>query len=79
VARSLEPDVVICDIGLPEMDGYAVARAMRADPNLRGVTLVALTGYAAPEDVARAKEAGFGAHLAKPPSFERLVQILSGD
>jgi CheY-like chemotaxis protein len=50
---------------------------MRADPDLRGVTLVALTGYAAPEDVARAKEAGFGAHLAKPPSMEALEQILA--
>jgi CheY-like chemotaxis protein len=77
VARSFGPDVVICDIGLPEMDGYAVARAMRADPNLHGVTLVALTGYAGPEDVTRAKDAGFDAHLAKPPSLEALEQILA--
>ena len=71
-ARAFHPDVVLCDIGLPEMDGYAVARAMRADPELRRVGLVAVSGYTQPEDVATAKEAGFDAHLAKPPSVEKL-------
>ena len=59
------------------MDGYAVARAMRADPELRRATLVALTGYAQPEDVAKAREAGFDAHLAKPPSIEALEKVLA--
>ena len=72
MARVLKPDVVVCDIGLPEMDGYAVARAMRADPDLAHVALVALTGYATPEDRAKAREAGFDAHLAKPPNVEAL-------
>ena len=76
-ARVFEPEVVICDIGLPDMDGYAVARAMRADPALRAIVLVALTGYAAPEDEARAREAGFSAHLAKPPPLEALKRILA--
>jgi two-component system CheB/CheR fusion protein len=81
-ARASRPEVVICDIGLPEMDGYAVARAMRADPDLNRLALVALTGYAGPADVAKAKEAGFDAHLAKPPStgaIERVLdEVLSG-
>ncbi len=76
-AGSFRPEVVICDIGLPEMDGYAVARAVRADPALAGVTLIALTGYAAPEDMARSKEAGFDAHFGKPPSLESLLEMLS--
>jgi two-component system CheB/CheR fusion protein len=76
-ARGFKPDLVICDIGLPGMDGYAVARAMRADPELGGIALVALTGYAAPNDEARAREAGFRAHLAKPASLEALRRILA--
>jgi CheY-like chemotaxis protein len=76
-ARAFRPDVVLCDIGLPGMDGYEIARAMRADPELRGARLVALTGYAAPEDVARSRDAGFDVHLAKPPTLEKLEEALS--
>jgi two-component system, chemotaxis family, CheB/CheR fusion protein len=76
-ARELRPDVVLCDIGLPGMDGYEVARALRRDDALRDVVLVALTGYALPEDVQRAAEAGFEQHLAKPPSLEKLQQLLA--
>jgi len=77
-ARGFSPEVVLCDIGLPGMDGYEVARVMRRDPTLRTVRLVALTGYAAPEDVARAQDAGFDDHLPKPPSPDRLEAILAG-
>jgi two-component system CheB/CheR fusion protein len=76
-AMAFMPDVVLCDIGLPGMDGYEVARAMRAEPALKSVALVALTGYAGPEDVARAREAGFEHHMAKPPSMETLELILA--
>jgi len=76
-ARTCKPEVVFCDIGLPGMDGFDVARAFRADSTLRGAYLVALSGYALPEDVLRASEAGFDQHLAKPPSLERLEQILA--
>ncbi len=73
-ARRRAPDLVICDIGLPgDLDGYGVARAMRADPGLRRVPLVALTGYVGPEDRARAREAGFDLHLGKPT---RLADLL---
>jgi PAS domain S-box-containing protein len=76
-ARESHPDVVICDIGLPEMSGLDVARAMRAEPGLAPVTLVALTGYAQPEDVARAKDAGFDKHLAKPLEIDVLRQVIA--
>jgi PAS domain S-box-containing protein len=77
-ARTLRPDVVLCDIGLPDMDGYEVARAMRADPDLGHVKLVAVSGYAQPEDVAMSKDAGFDAHLAKPPSIEAINRAIAG-
>ena len=73
-AREAPPDLVICDIGLPgELDGYGVARAIRADPALRDTPLVALTGYAGPEDRARAREAGFDRHFGKPTPIEELL------
>ncbi len=74
--RTFRPDVVFCDIGLPELDGYGVARAIRADPELRDVYLVALTGYALPEDLKKAREAGFDRHVSKPPTMELLAEIL---
>ena len=76
-AREFRPDVVLCDIGLPEMSGYDVARAMRTDPALHAFPLVALTGYASPDDVQRAREAGFDRHLAKPPNIERLERVMA--
>src|SRR6185369_2403068 len=66
IARELCPDIVLCDLGLPDISGYDVARELRRDESLRSVRLVALSGYAAPEDVARARAAGFDQHLAKP-------------
>jgi len=76
LARDFAPEVVVCDIGLPGMDGYAVARTLRADPATRGIFLVALTGYARPEDVRRAGEAGFDRHLTKPVVLETLERAL---
>jgi CheY-like chemotaxis protein len=59
------------------MDGYSVARAMSADPAFGRTSLVALSGYAQPEDVARAKAAGFHTHLAKPPHLDALEDVLA--
>jgi two-component system CheB/CheR fusion protein len=75
-ARAFRPEVVLCDIGLPGMDGYGVARALRADEVLKSVFLVALSGYALPDDLQRASEAGFDRHVAKPPSLEKLEDLL---
>ncbi|WP_143140412.1 hybrid sensor histidine kinase/response regulator [Nannocystis exedens] len=74
--QTFRPDVVLCDIGLPGMDGYEVARAIRADPTQRATKLVALTGYASPDDRQRARDAGFDRHLGKPPDLDTLLQIL---
>ena len=76
-ALAWEPEVVICDIGLPGMSGYEVARALRADPSLDDCLLVALTGYALPEDIRMANEAGFDRHFAKPTSLGTLVETLA--
>jgi two-component system CheB/CheR fusion protein len=76
-AHAFAPDAVVCDIGLPVMDGYAVARALRQDAALDRVVLVALSGYAFPEDVAKAKQSGFDAHLAKPADIDALRRVLS--
>jgi signal transduction histidine kinase len=76
-ARAFRPGVVICDLGLPDIPGYEVARAMRADETLRGTRLLALSGYARPEDMAQASEAGFDAHLAKPVAPETLTSTIA--
>ncbi len=77
-ARTFRPDTVLCDIGLPGIDGYEVARRLSREPSLRGVRLVAVTGYAQPADRARAQEAGFSAHLSKPPDVAALERLLDG-
>jgi two-component system CheB/CheR fusion protein len=75
-ARELKPEVVLCDVGLPGMDGYLVAKAVRREPGLRNTFLVALTGYALPEDQRRAVEAGFDAHLTKPATVEDVQEVM---
>ena len=76
-ARSFRPEVVLCDIGLPgHLDGYGVARAFRADPELRSAFLIALTGYGQEEDRRRALEAGFDTHLTKPADLDALRLLL---
>lgn len=75
-ARRLVPDVAILDIGLPGFDGLEVARRLRADPALRGVLLVALSGWVQPDDRARSREAGFDHHLAKPVPLRSLELVL---
>ena len=77
LAREFRPEVVVCDIGLPGMDGYEVARAMRADDALRGTYLVALSGYARLGDRERSAKAGFDRHLAKPLSTEEFERVLA--
>jgi CheY-like chemotaxis protein len=77
-AREFRPEVVLCDLGLPGgMDGYAVARAMRKDPDLSAALLIATTGYGQAEDQRRCREAGFDAHLTKPVDFGELQRLLA--
>ncbi len=74
-AQTYEPDVALVDIGLPGLDGYAVARAIRASGNTRTL-LVALTGYGQPSDARLAMEAGFDRHLVKPVDFDALRKVM---
>jgi CheY-like chemotaxis protein len=76
-AREVQPDVVICDIGLPGMDGYAVARAIRADHALDRTLLVALSGYGFENDVQRARDAGFDSHVIKPPTIDAIRRVIA--
>lgn len=66
LARELLPDVVLCDLGLPEMDGYEVASALRSDPATAAVRLIAVSGYGQDDDIRRSAENGFDLHLTKP-------------
>jgi PAS domain S-box-containing protein len=75
--RRFKPDVVLCDIGLPAMNGYEVARSLRSDERTASVYLVALTGYALPDDMAKARAAGFDVHAANPLSPETLHGIIA--
>jgi CheY-like chemotaxis protein len=77
-AKAFHPDVVLLDIGLPEMDGYEIARRIRKVPELAGVRLVALTGYGQPEDRLRTQSAGFDDHLVKPVEFPALTRAITG-
>jgi CheY-like chemotaxis protein len=63
--RSRCPEIVLCDLGLPELSGYEFAKAIRRECP-RTIRLVAISGYAQPEDIQRSMEAGFDAHVAKP-------------
>jgi PAS domain S-box-containing protein len=76
VLRHQSRDLVICDIGLPGMDGYEFARAVRSDPALQSIPLVAITGYGQSEDRHRAWDAGFDAHLVKPVEPDVLDQLI---
>jgi two-component system CheB/CheR fusion protein len=77
VARVFAPDVVLLDLGLPGMDGCAVACALRADPTLRGACLIAVSGYGQEQDRRRSREAGFDHHLVKPVAPDVLRTLLA--
>jgi signal transduction histidine kinase/ActR/RegA family two-component response regulator len=76
-AREFRPDVVICDIGLPEMDGHEIARRLRRDPDIAPATLIAMTGWGAEGEVRRTRESGFDFHLVKPVDANALLELLS--
>ncbi|MCC9605740.1 response regulator [Blastopirellula sp. JC732] len=76
--RKQKPAFILLDIGLPGMDGYEVARRIRADHGQDGVKIIALTGWGGPEDRRRTKEAGFDDHVVKPVDPANLVALLRG-
>ncbi|QJW83903.1 response regulator [Ramlibacter terrae] len=75
-ARNQRPDVLLCDIGLPGMSGYEVARTLRADPAFAGTLLVAVTGYGTEQDRPAARAAGFDRHFAKPVDPDEMFSAL---
>lgn len=68
------PDLILTDIGMPDIDGYEVLHRLRADPDCRHIVIVALTAYSMPGDQARAMSSGFDAYLTKPVDPETFVQ-----
>ena len=72
MAKEFEPNVILLDIGLPDMSGYEVARLLRRMPQLRGVRLIAVSGYDTPEARAKSEEAGFDFHVGKPVNLAAL-------
>ena len=77
LALALRPDVALIDLGLPGLDGFEVARQLRAADDRRGILLVAVTGYGSPEDRERALLAGFDVHLVKPVDPDILAGVLA--
>jgi CheY-like chemotaxis protein len=75
-AKRMRPNVVLCDIGLPDSNGFVVAAALRQDPQTRDARLIAVTAYGQEEDRRRAREAGFDLHLVKPVDPEVLLRRL---
>ncbi len=77
LARELQPDLVLLDIGMPGLNGYEVAKAMRAIPSLARTTLVALTGWGSEQDLALSQDAGFDRHLIKPADMKDIEAVLA--
>ncbi len=75
-APSFKPEVILLDIGLPDMEGYDVARAIRSDSSVQA-TLIALTGYGQESDIRKAQKAGFDHHLTKPAGLAEIEEILA--
>lgn len=78
LARELQPTLVLLDIGLPGMNGFEVARALRSEPHGQGITIVALSGYGRASDKELSRQAGFDDHLVKPVAIEALHGLLGG-
>ncbi|HVS76278.1 MAG TPA: ATP-binding protein [Steroidobacteraceae bacterium] len=75
--RGFTPEIALLDLGLPDMDGYALAAQLRAAAHLQGIRLVALTGYGRSEDRQRTQAAGFDDHLVKPVDLTALTRVLT--
>jgi signal transduction histidine kinase len=76
-AEAHRPEVALLDIGMPKLDGYEVARRIRAQPWGQRITLVALTGWGQDSDRRRSQEAGFDSHLVKPLDLDKLMELLA--
>ena len=77
MAQRTSPEILFIDIGLPEMDGYELARRLRAIPETAGSMLVAVTRYGQPQDQDRSIESGFDHHLVKPVKMEDVLELIA--
>jgi signal transduction histidine kinase len=76
-AERLQPDVILLDVGLPKLNGYEVCRQLRQQPWGKRVVIVAVTGWGQDEDREKSMEAGFDAHMVKPPDYAALMRLLA--
>jgi CheY-like chemotaxis protein len=77
VAEAFQPEVIVMDIGLPRLNGYDAARAIRELPGLSDVHMIAVTGYGQEEDYEKSRRAGFDCHLVKPVEFDALLRTVA--
>jgi CheY-like chemotaxis protein len=75
-AREFKPQIAVLDVGLPDMDGFALARLLKADPDLRQIRLVALSGYARSTASEGSGQISFDHYLVKPVEVEQLLSVL---
>lgn len=76
IAREFNPKIALLDVGLPDMDGFALAGLLKADPQLQQIRLVALSGYAQSSETERSGGVGFDHYLVKPVDVEQLLSVL---
>ena len=76
LARQERPDIILLDLGMPDMDGLTAARLIREQPGGAGIRIIALTGWGQERDRQRTREAGIGEHLVKPVDPESLLTLL---
>jgi CheY-like chemotaxis protein len=77
LASAFHPTIGLLDIGMPDMDGYELARRLRAEPWAAGLRLVAISGYGAEADIDRARAAGFDEHIVKPVRLATVERVLA--
>lgn len=78
LARAIAPSLILLDVQLPGMDGYAVLAELKANPLTQQIPVVALTAYARPEDVKQGQEAGFSGYITKPIGTQGFRELIRG-
>lgn len=76
-AKEFSPDIIFCDIGLPGLNGFEVAKRIRKEESLKNVFMIALTGYAGEREIEFASRSGFNLHLSKPINMEIIKDVLN--
>jgi two-component system, chemotaxis family, CheB/CheR fusion protein len=77
IARRFKPEIIILDIGLPDTDGYRLARAWKSDPEMKAAKIIALTAYGTEEHKRRSQDAGIDQHIVKPLDPKRLAELIA--